>query len=159
MKATSIQIGKIYEVKAGRNTTMVKIESFNEKTGSWICETQGGKNINIKDAARFVREIEPKKTTAKPPKGTMVVTKTERAKGGKPNGMLSGLDVAYRVLVEAGRPMKVKEIAETAMQSGYCDLKGATPDLTISAALQRDIKVKAESSRFVKAGKGLFAAR
>ena len=159
MKSTSIQIGKIYEVKAGRNTTTVKVKSFNEKTGGWVCETQGGKNINIKDATRFVREIEPKKTTTKPPKDKKVATKSERAKGGKPNGMLSGLDAAYRVLAESGRPMRVKEIAETAMQSEYCDLKGATPDLTISAAMQRDIKVKAENSRFVKAGKGLFAAR
>jgi len=145
MKATSIQIGKTYEVKAGRNATTVKVESFNPKTGGWVCETKGGKNISIKDATRFVREVGTKKV--------------ECAKGGKPNGMLSGLDAAHRVLAESGRPMKVKEIAEIALQNGYCNLQGATPEFTISAALQRDIKAKNEGSRFIKTGRGLFAAR
>ena len=161
MKATSIQIGKTYEVKAGRNTTTVKVESFNPKTGGWVCETQSGKTFNVKDAARFVREIGPKKTmTTEPVKGkTVTQTKTERAKGGKPNGIMSGLDAACRVLTEAGRPMNVKEIAEIVMCNEYCDLKGTTPALTISAALQRDIKAKNENSRFIKTGKGLFATR
>ena len=158
MKATSIQIGKTYEVKAGRNTTTVKVESFNPKTGGWICETQSGKTFNVKDAARFVREIGPKKTvtTVKPVK-VKSVTKNERAKGGKPNGVLSGLDAAHRVLAEGGRPMRVKEIAEIALANGLCKLKGATPEFTISAAIQREIK--SGSPRFVKTGKGLFAAR
>ena len=53
--------------------------------------------------------------------------------------------------------MRVKEIAEIALVNGYCKLKGATPEFTISAAIQREIK--SGSSRFVKTGKGLFAAR
>ena len=151
----------MYEVKAGRNTTTVKVESFNPKTGGWVCETQSGKAFNVKDAARFVREIVPKKSTTppKPVKDEKIETKTEHAKGGKPNGLLSGLDAAYRVLTEAGRPMNVKEITETAMRNKYCDLKGATPALTISSAIQREIKTKGQDSRFVKADRGLFAAR
>ena len=161
MKKTSIKTGKTYEAKAGRHTTVVKVKSFNKQTGGWVCETRGGKTINIKDNARFVREIVPKKTTptTKPVKGKKTVTKTERAKGGKPNGQMSGLDAAFQVLVETGRAMKVKEIAEIALQKKYCDLKGTTPELTISAAIQREIKAKNGNSRFVKAGKGLFAAR
>ena len=161
MKTTSIQVGKIYEVKAGRHTTVVKVKSFNKQTGGWTCETQGGKTISIKDATRFVREIMPKKNTSatKPVKGKKTVTKMERAKGGKLNGTMSGLDAAYQVLVEMDRAMKVKEIAEIALQKKYCDLKGMTPELTISAALQREIKTKNGSSRFVKAGAGLYAAR
>jgi hypothetical protein len=158
MKKTSIQIGKTYEVKAGRNTTTVKIESFNRKTGGWVCGTSGGKSINIKDAARFVREIVPKKS-ATPVKGKKSVTKTERAKGGKPNGKLSGLEAAYRVLADAGRPMNVREIFEVAVRNKYCNLKGATPTLTIYAAMMREIESKKTKSRFVKTGKGLFAAR
>jgi len=157
MKATSIQIGKTYEVKAGRNTTTVKVESFNPKTGGWVCETQSGKIFNVKDAARFVREIVPKKSETPVLKGKKTVTKTERAKGGKPNGLLSAIDAAHRVLSEFGRPMRVREILEIALANGYCDLKGATPEFTISAAIQREIK--SGSSRFVKTGKGLFAAR
>jgi len=159
MKATSIQIGKTYEVKAGRNTTTVKVESFNPKTGGWICETQSGKTFNVKDAARFVREIVPKKTATPITKDRRTATKTVRAKGGKPNGMLSGIDAACRVLTEAGRPMRVKEIAEIALQNDYCKLKGSTPEFTISSAIQREIKAKGDASRFVKAERGLFAAR
>ena len=160
MKATSIQIGKTYEVKAGRNTTVVKVESFNKKTGGWACGTQNGKTFNVKDAARFVREIVPKKPpTAKPVKGKKSVTTTERTKGGKPNGVLSGIDAAHRVLSEAGRPMTVYEIAGIALRNGYCKLKGATPEFTISAVLQRDIKVKGRESRFVKTERGRYAAK
>ncbi len=160
MKATHIQIGKTYEVQAGRNTTTVKVESFNPKTGGWVCATQSGKSLNIKDTARFVREIEPKKTATKTTtQNKKSVTKTERAKGEKPQGKMSGLDAAHKVLTEAGRPMNVREILETAMQNNYCNLKGATPALTISAALQREVKTKGQESRFVKSGKGLYAAR
>jgi len=128
MKATHIQIGKTYEVQAGRNTTTVKVESFNPKTGGWVCGTQSGKSLNIKDATRFVREIEPKKTATKTTiKDKKTVTKTERAKGGKPQGKMSGLDAAHRVLTEAGHPMNVKEIFETAMQNGYCNLGARRP--------------------------------
>jgi hypothetical protein len=55
--------------------------------------------------------------------------------------------------------MNVKEITETAMHNKYCNLKGATPALTISAAIQREIKLKGRNSRFVKKDRGLFAAR
>jgi len=157
MKATSIQVGKMYEVKTGRNnTTTVKVESFNRKTGGWVCETQNGKTVNVKDSARFVREIVPKKPpTAKPVSGK-IVTKTEPVNSDKP---LSGVDAAYRVLMEGKRPMRVKEIAEIALANGYCKLKGATPEFTISAVIQRDIKGKNENSRFVKTERGLYAAR
>ena len=160
MKTTSIKTGKTYEVKAGRHTTVVKVKAFNKQTGGWVCETQGGKSISVKDAARFVREIMPKKSTSttKPVKGK-TVTKTDCAKGGKSNGQMSGLDAAFQVLVETGRAMKVGEIADIALTKGYCKLNGATPELTISAAIQREIKAKNGSSRFVKAGTGLYAAR
>jgi len=151
MKATSIQTRRTYEVKAGRNTTTVKVKSFNPKTGSWVCETQNGKSLNIKDATRFVREIGTAKKTK--------TVKTERTKEVKARGKLSGLDAAHRVLSEAGRSMNVKEIFETAMQNGYCKLKGATPELTISAALQRDIKTRGRDSRFVKTERGQYAAK
>ena len=145
MKATSIQIGKTYEVKTGRNATTVKVEFFNPKTGGWVCETKGGKSISIKDATRFVREVGTKKV--------------ECIMSGKPNGMLSGLDAAHRVLSESERPMRVKEIADIALRDGLCGLQGLTPEFTISAVIQREIKTKNGDSRFVKTGRGLFAAR
>jgi len=146
MKTTSIQVGKKYEVKAGRNTTTVKVKSVNRKTGGWVCKTKGGKTLNVTDAARFVREVGTKKS----------VTKT---KSGKPKGTFSGLDAAHKVLVEARRPMNVREIFETAKRNKYCCLNGATPTLTIYAAILREVKLKGRASRFVKTDRGLFAAR
>ena len=84
MKATSIQVGKTYEVKAGRNATTVKIKSFNRKTDRLICATE--------------------------------------------------------------------------MRHKYCNLKGATPSLTIYAAMQREIVAKGAHSRFAKIERGLFVA-
>jgi len=55
--------------------------------------------------------------------------------------------------------MKVKEIAEIALANGYCKLQGATPEFTISAAMQREIHAKGDASRFIKAERGLFTAR
>ena len=171
MKATAIKPGKTYEVTAGRNKTTVRVTRFNPKTGSWECETESGKTISIKDVKRFLAEV-VKRTTASPaaPAGRSAAKKgknatktngptTERAKGGKPLGTLSGLDAAHKVLSDAARPMRVKEIAEIALANGLCKLKGATPEFTISAAIQREIAGAGDASRFVKAQRGLFAAR
>ncbi|MDR0611853.1 MAG: winged helix-turn-helix domain-containing protein [Planctomycetaceae bacterium] len=81
---------------------------------------------------------------------------TER-KGGHTIGVMSGLDAAYKVLLEEGRPMRVKEILKLALEKGYCELRGRTPDATISAAMETEMKRKGNASRFTKVDKGLFA--
>jgi hypothetical protein len=80
-------------------------------------------------------------------------------KSGRSNGLMSGIDAAYRVLVEQGRSMRAKEILQIATENQYCELHGFTPDATISAAMETEIKRKGDASRFVKIGKGLFIAR
>jgi hypothetical protein len=65
MKATAIQMGKLYEISFGKNTTKVKVVGFNNKTGSWSCETELGKCIPIKDSKRFLKEIKPKESKLK----------------------------------------------------------------------------------------------
>ena len=175
MKATDIKIGKTYEVTAGRNRTKVKVTNFNAKNGSWECETESGKTIAIKDVKRFLAEVGknqratgPQKASPSPnaaPVGRLDVkrkyseTKTESGKGGKPKGQLSGINAAYEVLKEAGEPMNIKAIMEKINERGLAKLEGKTPGSTISAALQMEIKRKGDTSRFVKAGKGLFRAK
>jgi hypothetical protein len=45
------------------------------------------------------------------------------------------------------------------IELGYCpNLKGKTPHLTVSSALQREIFNKGSESRFCKVGKGVYAA-
>jgi hypothetical protein len=237
MKVTSIQIGRSYEITFGKSLSKVKVKNFDPKHGSWICETESGKSMSIKDPKRFLKEIkpkEPKQETATdsikddkikngkmkiPPKKKSanlpskpiqqpvpkadiaqqllaamhaVVTRaniakracdygfcsekivkeaeqeaetaradvraagiTER-KGGHTIGAMSGLDAAYKVLQEERRPMHAKEITQLAQERGYCELRGRTPDATIAAAIEIEMKRKGNDSRFTKADKGLF---
>ena len=69
---------------------------------------------------------------------------------------MSGLDAAARVLKEAGKPMKVKAIAETMLAKGYWKTRGKTPAATLSAAIHREIKDKGKEARFAKAERGRF---
>jgi hypothetical protein len=242
MKATSIQIGKSYEIAFGKSVTKVKVKKFDPKHGSWICETESGKSMSIKDAKRFLKEIkppepnvpkeskEPKKSKipkqntvdgfkescnkeipsetlqkkslpskvtddaaaqllAKARTATIRANTARRAleygfcsekmakdaerdaetartdlrnagiterKGGHTIGAMSGLDAAYKVLQEEGRPMRVKEMTRIAQEKGYCELRGRTPDATIAAAIETEIKRKGKDSRFTKVDKGLF---
>ena len=155
MKPNKIEPGKMYEIAVGKNSTVVKVVNIERRVnGQLVFDCKNAKTdkpMRIADAARFLKAIK----TEKMPKGT----KTERAKSVKPDGLLSGLDAAHKVLVEAQRPMRVKEIAETAIASGYCKLAGATPEFTMSAAMQREILTKGDASRFVKPERGLFAAK
>ena len=157
MKATNIRIGKTYELAFGeKRTSPVKVTDFDPRNGSWIVETYSGKSILVKDAKRFLKEVRTKTGTPK----TEVEPKTGRPDDKPaPAQKMSGLNAAFKVLAEEARSMNVKEITELAQMRNYCDLPGATPSATISSAIQRDIKAKGETSRFVKTGKGQFIAR
>lgn len=69
----------------------------------------------------------------------------------------SGLNAAFRVLQQAGKPLKVKAIVETALAKGYWKTNGKTPAATIYSSIIREIAVKKAQSRFKKTGRGLFA--
>ena len=152
MNAKKIETKKVYEIAVGKNTTAVKVVNIERRVNGQLVfdcvNAKTGKPMRIVDSARFLKEVK----TEKAPKGT----KIECAKSEKP---MSGLDAAHKVLLEAAKPMKVKEIAEIAIANGYCKLKGATPEFTISAAIQREIASAGDASRFVKPERGLFAAR
>jgi len=151
-----IEADKVYEITIGKNRTTVKVLKVERRVNGQLVydclNVKSGKRTTVSDSKRFLREIK----TEKPVKAANVAKeKAEHPEGKK----VSGLDAAHKVLVESGRPMRVKEIAEIALQNDYCKLKGATPEFTISSAIQREIKAKGDASRFVKAERGLFAAR
>jgi len=79
--------------------------------------------------------------------------------GGRCLGQMSGLDAAYKVLSEAGEPMNARQICNQAIEKGYWEPQGATPDATISSAILAEMKKKGDGARFERVGKGLFAAR
>jgi hypothetical protein len=78
------------------------------------------------------------------------------AKKDKP---LGGLAAAAKVLAEAGVSMKCTDLVDRVISSGLWASKGETPAATIYAAIIREIAAKGAESRFVKTGKGQFAAR
>lgn len=69
----------------------------------------------------------------------------------------SGLDLAAKVLVEAGEPLAAKTIAERVIAAGW-QTSGATPHATLYAAIGREIATKGKDARFKKTGRGLFTA-
>ena len=149
MNAKKIEKGKQYEITIGKNTTTVKVLSVDHRVNGQLVfdcmNVKTNKRATVSDEKRFVREI--KTQDEKPTVETKLGDK------------MSGLNAAYKILVEEARPMKVKEITELAIERGYCDLPGATPSATISSAIQREIKAKQEISRFIKIDKGMFSAR
>ena len=72
---------------------------------------------------------------------------------------MSLLDAAAQLLSSAGKPMRCKEIVDAVIAQGlWSPGTGKTPDRTLSAAFQRELK-KGETSRFVRAAPGQFALR
>jgi hypothetical protein len=76
-----------------------------------------------------------------------------------PEYSLNALDAAIRVLREAKKPLTCQEIIDRMIKRKLWRTEGATPQNTLNAAIQRDAKANGEKSRFVKTGRGLFAAR
>ena len=91
-----------------------------------------------------------KKTTKKAAKAT---TKADKPKAAK--AKMSGLDLAAKVLAEAGQPMNAKAICEAVLKAGW-QTKGKTPHATLYAAIIRGIAAKCEQARFRKTDRGQF---
>ncbi|MDR1926006.1 MAG: winged helix-turn-helix domain-containing protein [Planctomycetaceae bacterium] len=158
MKANRIEESKIYELKIGKNTTLVKVVSIERRVNGslvFVCKnTNTDKLLTVADADRFVKII---KTNDDNKSNTSATSRKKEHIND--DGTMSGINAAHRVLIEAGKPLNAREIYETAVERGYCKLNGATPILTISAVIQLDIKKHGSNSRFKKAGRGLFAAQ
>ena len=79
--------------------------------------------------------------------------------GGRCLGQMSGRDAAYKVLCETGVSMNGRQICEMALDNGYWEPQGETPEATIVSAMLTEIKKKGDAARFIRTGKGLFAAK
>ena len=69
----------------------------------------------------------------------------------------SGLDLAAKILAEAGEPLHARAIARLAIAAGW-KTSGRTPHATLYAAMTREIVAKGDDARFKKVGRGLFEA-
>ncbi len=70
---------------------------------------------------------------------------------------MSGLDLAAKVLAEAGEPLAAKQIADRVLAAGW-KTRGKTPEATLYAAIVREIAAKGDQARFRKIERGRFVA-
>jgi preprotein translocase subunit YajC len=73
---------------------------------------------------------------------------------------LSAIDAAVKVLGEAGQAMTTQEMIEAMASKGYWSSPGGrTPSATLYSSILRELDVKGEQARFVKAAPGRFSLR
>jgi hypothetical protein len=77
----------------------------------------------------------------------------------RPEGALTCLDAAYRVLQEAEGPLRAEAIAQQAIARGLWVTRGQTPGATVYAGIVREIVGRGEASRFARSGAGFVAVR
>ena len=155
MQAKSIQVGNVYHLMLGRNEVQGEVIKATEN-GWNVRLLASDKVIKVTSESRFIRKTRTIAITGDTPKAKGKKAKAVTLK--QPKDGLSALDAAHKVLVEIGTALTVRQITEVIFDKGYCpNLKGVTPHLTISSALQREI-AKDDGSRFYKGGKGLFGA-
>ena len=120
MTNQTIKVGNTYPVKVGKNLVEVKV--IKQTAKGWMVETVKGKTFPVNNISRFI---------------------LPETKPAKRMSML--IAAAIEVLKRSGQPMNVKEIIAAMIESNlWTPGKGKTPHLTLSSALQRELK-KAES--------------
>ena len=86
--------------------------------------------------------------------------KTRKPRGERKPREGGCLNAAARLLAEAPEPLGTKAMIEQMAAKGlWTSPGGKTPAATLHAAIIREIKDKGDASRFVKTGRGLFAAK
>jgi hypothetical protein len=162
MKAEDIKIGKVYEIKVGKNIVPVRVTRIMEEGGWEAISLATEKSMVIKSAERLIthKPKEPHvaagaKTTAQQTKNASVPESTNT---GKPRAF-SALDAAAKVLAETGTPLNCKQLIDIMTGENYWQpsQSGKTPSNTLHAAISKEIKVKGDQSRFKKAARGQFA--
>lgn len=93
----------------------------------------------------------------KEPKGKPGKAKRERKASEK---KVSAIDAAATLLAEVGTPMNCVEMIEAMASKGLWESPGGkTPHATLYSAIIREIGLKGEAARFVKAERGRFTIK
>lgn len=165
MKKSDVQMGATYLVKVAGNLVPVKIDR-EHPSGGWEGTSQkSGKTIRIKSAQRLRKRLADAAPAAtKPEKATKDAKKTsgrdtsqrgaKEAKQERP----SLLNLAAKVLSEAGEPLNCRQMVEKVLATGLWKTKGKTPSATLSSAILRECRTKGDASRFRKVERGRFVA-
>ena len=172
MKDTDIRIGSFYNIKVGKNTTVVRIMRLAKDGGQgWEGITLAGdKDITIRNASRIVGPYMPKVNSeymegqtpakAKPATPRATPEQTIEAFNNIPK-RLSLLDAAAKVLAEAKASLSCKQMMDAMTADGLWSPSqgGKTPANTLHASIGLEIKKKGTDSRFEKVGRGQFGIR
>jgi len=152
MKAKNIILNAIYHFMLGRNEVQGEVVEATD-SGWNVRLLASDKVVKVNNADRFVRKARTIATTGDESNATPKPARQSTREG------MSALDAAHKVLVETGKALTIRQITEAILEKGDCpNLKGATPQLTVSSAIQREVANKGNMSRFYKAGKGLYGA-
>lgn len=101
-----------------------------------------------------------KKAPAKKASKTATKAATKTTRAAKPDGKLSQLDAAVKVLGEAGTPMTTNAMIEAMAAKGYWTSPGgATPAQTLYSAILRELQKKGADARFTKVDRGQFTLK
>ena len=177
-----IKIGNCYIASFTKADMPVRIESL-EANGHWKArslthgrivfvksESQLVRECNGSDLAEYAKTVVPNrrsKRQAPTPTPVLAVETPQAARVRKTKAKrhkvqeysLNALDAAHRVLREAKKPLSCQEIADRMTKRKLHRSNGATPANTLNGAMTREVKAKGENARFIRVGRGLFAAR
>ncbi len=113
-----------------------------------------------KTAPKSTKKAPATKAAAKAAKPTAPAKVAAPTKTPKPDGKLSQLDAAVKVLTESGTPMTTKAMIEAMATKGYWTSPGgATPAQTLYSAILRELQKKGADSRFTKVDRGQFTLK
>ena len=179
---TKVRLGDFFFAKFTHKAMVVRIEDFAPQ-GGWIARSLShGRIVYVKDESQLIYRCDtngiqivadsttPNRRTQKtaPTIPDIVPIKQEKPLPTCPSLPVVNpqqpqtlLDAAAIVMQESWRqPMNARQIVDAVIQQSLWVPKGATPWLTLHAALSREIQSKGTASRFRKAKeKGKFQLR
>lgn len=164
MEATEIKIGRVYEIKVGKNVVPIRIMKKTEEGGWEAVAISTNNPMIIASPSRILGPHNPKRNKAKKPGQQQTPAEAAKQvldKMAKPLTPISALDAAVKVLTEAGAPLGCKQMMDTMLAKKYWKPahSGKTPANTLHAAISAEIKKRGDQARFEKVGKGQFGLR
>ncbi len=175
-----LKIGNCYIARFNKMEMPVRIESQKEN-GVWLARSlTHGRVVFVRsekqllreccdhDLAEYAKTVQPNRRSKKeapaikmPADATPLPQdrKSKKRRPPMPPQGLTLLEAAHKILRDARKPMTCQQIVERAVQKKYTATSGVTPHFTLHSAMSREIAAKGKDARFVKAGRGLFAAR
>ena len=170
-EGTSVKTGKTIRIKSPQRLRkrlaepkhMKAVHKADQENARLAQERTGspdGQTVSERAMAESATRAKKAKKATKDAKPVAKRHTGERdAKGGDPDGKpMSLLGAAAHLLsLGTGDPMRCKDIVDLAVARGlWLPRDGKTPANTLYAAISREIKIKGENSRFVKAERGKF---